>query len=593
MTRPPLQLLAGVSTRLAVLRLVVASTLALLTCGAVRFGRDDPSYLPWGVWLSMLLVICTVIHHVGSMFGPRRFPLRRWMDIPLTSLEACFFVGLLLWFIVDLKSPYQPKDALISPETVLILVFICAVALGLVMLLFLEVAELRSTSRRAWTDRVDVAQMSQDPWWKYAAFTLLGRKLWEARVPGESSWLSVFRGIFTVLAIATMIAFATYQVIYSPVAEMGMIPHRQFRTPFFPEELLELDSRANWTVVVLWQVREGALKSIQDAVSIDWSFDTGYYINSTACDAMVPAQGNCDSDSANLFDLECLQSKPPTGWNDCVGWDSPPPLRAIRVRVDFTDLFPPGDSSRSQRDEVSQAVHIYVGLAEQFDAVTTATRPIHLFSGTNLLSVVDVVIRQRLKSPGLATLGFETRDSAFIIEPLYTVTNNWSNNTNRNIGTLTISQENLRSEWTVIQDFRTKSVLAGLSGVGGLGSLFSTLLVIFLGTLLMRAAMRSKEYSPLGLLHSGMSDKMAKACREKYPELEADIIRLQRNPGLVAYLFDTLVDMGPIGHHEATPKVEGHSTPRESAEMVELVPFDVQKRGDEDASLNLGVLEKS
>lgn len=59
-----------------------------------------------------------------------------------------------------------------------------------------------------------------------------------------------------------------------------------------------------------------------------------------------------------------------------------------------------------------------------------------------------------------------------------------------------------------------------------------------------------KESSPLGLLHIGMNDKLIQACREKYPELQADIERFRRDPGLVLYLFDTLVALGPLEHLE-------------------------------------------
>lgn len=47
-----------------------------------------------------------------------------------------------------------------------------------------------------------------------------------------------------------------------------------------------------------------------------------------------------------------------------------------------------------------------------------------------------------------------------------------------------------------------------------------------------------------------MNDKMIQACREKYPELEADVERFRENPGLVVYLLDTLVAMGPLEHLE-------------------------------------------
>ncbi|KAJ3532956.1 hypothetical protein NMY22_g7534 [Coprinellus aureogranulatus] len=474
-------------------------------------------------------------------------------------------------------------NSIVPQETVLLMVFICALALGLSLLLLLKIMELRYTPEGRWSDKVDVAHISQEPWWKYPVFALLGRKLWRSRVPGQSDWLSIVRGISAVLAILMMIAFATYQIILSPVAEMGMVPHRQFRARFLPESIIRLENQANWTVAVMWETRSDAARTLAEAVTVDWDFDTDTYNGGPTCGTVVSIAGECDG--PGLSNYECLQSRP--DWVQCSGWGIAPTLQTIRIKIDFAGLFPPGNSAGGRRDKISDAARIYVGLAEEFDPVATATRPIQLFPGTDLLSVVDVVIRQRLSSPGLATLGFESHNSILIVDPVYTITNGFANSTSPDIGTISITRENIKSEWIVIQDFRAKSVLTGLSGVGGLGSFLSTLLVIFLGTSLMRAVMRSKEYSPLGLLHSGMSDKMAKACREKYPELEADILQLQKNPGVVAYLFDTLVDMGPIGHREVMHNVEGHSLPRENSEMVELVPFTGQKPGGEDVGPNL------
>ena len=59
-----------------------------------------------------------------------------------------------------------------------------------------------------------------------------------------------------------------------------------------------------------------------------------------------------------------------------------------------------------------------------------------------------------------------------------------------NIGRLGFTLQDAINELTILQDFRSKSVLSGLSALGGLGSLLSTMLAMLLGTTLGRAISR-------------------------------------------------------------------------------------------------------
>lgn len=58
-----------------------------------------------------------------------------------------------------------------------------------------------------------------------------------------------------------------------------------------------------------------------------------------------------------------------------------------------------------------------------------------------------------------------------------------------NVATMTITIDYGGDKVKVNEEFRDKSVVSGLSAVGGLGSLLSTMFVILLGTSLMRATM--------------------------------------------------------------------------------------------------------
>jgi hypothetical protein len=53
---------------------------------------------------------------------------------------------------------------------------------------------------------------------------------------------------------------------------------------------------------------------------------------------------------------------------------------------------------------------------------------------------------------------------------------------NLNISTLHIAYQGPPGEWRIIEDYREKSVLNGLSAAGGLGSFLSLLCAILFGT---------------------------------------------------------------------------------------------------------------
>ena len=41
---------------------------------------------------------------------------------------------------------------------------------------------------------------------------------------------------------------------------------------------------------------------------------------------------------------------------------------------------------------------------------------------------------------------------------------------------------------------------------------------------------------------------MAEQCEREYPALKSDIKQLEEKPGIIAYLFNTLIDIEPLGY---------------------------------------------
>lgn len=87
----------------------------------------------------------------------------------------------------------------------------------------------------------------------------------------------------------------------------------------------------------------------------------------------------------------------------------------IIVTVNYTDLWDPAQFARDTRlgfaDAPStRAVRAYPQVdTTSIQQVLDETDPVFLYQGTHLLCTTDIALRQRLRAPRLATLGFEVR----------------------------------------------------------------------------------------------------------------------------------------------------------------------------------------
>lgn len=123
-------------------------------------------------------------------------------------------------------------------------------------------------------------------------------------------------------------------------------------------------------------------------------------------------------------------------------------------------------------------------------------------------------------------------------------------------------------------------MLSGLSALGGLGSLLSTMLAMLLGTTLGRAISRKPKFSPskrgscltpsvpgakpnspFGFLHNfkSLQRQMVEECDEKYPALREDIRRFEKERGVFAYLLDTLIDFDTLRNGNPQTRTSGTS----------------------------------
>jgi hypothetical protein len=140
-----------------------------------------------------------------------------------------------------------------------------------------------------------------------------------------------------------------------------------------------------------------------------------------------------------------------------------------------------------------------------------------------------------------------------------------------NISTLRIASQIDPREWTVIQDYRDKSILGGIAAVGGLGSFLSVFFVIWFGGSLFGIIFRksfvselqhkkdmandsswlregTKPLTPFGIFHhlENQKARLSTSTNEKYRALRSDLQSLKENPGLLSFVFDALIDLDII-----------------------------------------------
>ncbi|KAJ3541079.1 hypothetical protein NMY22_g4034 [Coprinellus aureogranulatus] len=493
--------------------------------------------------IAMVSIVITVIHNLGTAFGPRLFPLAFCPDVTLAAFEIAARVYVASYHSRLYSASENPFNVIGYIPKLLVVAYVGSwlLAASLIALLALKVLHMISirATHSVWS-RLDIADLPQYPWWKHPLQGLFGIAMWSPNVPGEPNWLTLVRGALAAISVCALAAFGVYSAVVGPISEIGVAPSRQYRASAVPASFRNLRLHPSWKIVLIQSQRQGATASLSSAVTV------------------VSWWGTSDQGPS-----ECQVEKETLQWQRFIStWDvavatcSQSTTEDIDVAsatfditVNHTGLV--GDTP----DWALNSVSVFVGLTEDIDIVFSNTEPVMLIQGTRALAVVDIAYRQNLKPVALATLGFENLETFMVASIKQTMPDPRSSMENDiTISTLRIIMQDITSGINIIQEYRGKSVFTGLSFVGGLGSFLSTLLVILLGTSLMGAVIRSKPHSPFGILHNfrALQVQMVTECERVYPSLRRDIEDLEKNPGVVAYILNTLLDMEPLGYRAQT-----------------------------------------
>ena len=60
----------------------------------------------------------------------------------------------------------------------------------------------------------------------------------------------------------------------------------------------------------------------------------------------------------------------------------------------------------------------------------------------------------------------------------------------------------------------------------------------------------AKPNGPFGFVHTlgSVKREMAEQCDREYPALKSDVKQLEEKPGVIAYIFNTLINIEPLGY---------------------------------------------
>ncbi|KAJ3526506.1 hypothetical protein NMY22_g10136 [Coprinellus aureogranulatus] len=407
--------------------------------------------------------------------------------------------------------------------------------------------------------------------WKYAAESLLGRTPWEARIPGEAGWIIYTRGSLTMIAIFILFIFGLYAVLWQPLAELALTPLNTMHTEGM--DGLQTTKPFGWSLIAMWKTRWRADGDPAPSLFNSSSVTMLPLVDDPDKNACVPSAYHNDIDYTD-FEIVIFKCNRSTSdfWQSHSGailqtWLRNSISPDLQLTVNFTNLLSSGATLGNVTSVIEDAVLIFIGLTDNPPDVINIADATPLFPGMNLLSVATPHYRQRLQPAEAATLGIETYRTYLAAELSFTMTNPFISLNDINAGTATLHVAACADigDWVVVQEFRAHSILDGLSRLGGLGSLISTLLVLLLGSSLMQSVIGTKPYSPFGVLHR--KEKVLEACRRNYPALYRELEQLEADVhgrGILAFILDTLIDISPTGNMTpGRPHEESQETGRE------------------------------
>lgn len=536
--------------------------------------RLEILYAVLAVW-GMGTLFLILLHHLLCSLGPQVAPLPAWIDLILMFFEIVpfFVLSSVLFHAVTMKVELLPTGVAFG----LLVAF--ALAISLFILFILKLLDIVRTKGQDWKKTVDVCPQLHETssgkivWWAYIGSVLLGRRPWEEKLTGEGLAIRAFRGILTLSIVVLLFLYGAYTIVLLPIAEAPLVPIAEYRGTIREGFAVIMPV---WKLIILHSASDVAgpegSTAFLDATSVTATWDEGIEGTVPECTpTLIDLESYIWPDTSpfvrvvNGFKAVSFQCTRPVSNNF---WETdyqqtsgdPDSLQPdLQLKVDFTGLLP--QNTRKGRSRMYHAVLVYVALDEDITKVIRSSHPTYLLPGMHLLGVAEPFIRQSSSNIALSTMGYEVHDTFVAVRMREISTNpgpipgvDVSAAGNPNISSMLIVRGPQLMDDVVYQDNRTKSVISGLSTLGGLGSILSTLLAILFGAGLTRTIIRTKPLSAFGLLHAleSAEARINEECERRYPRLRDEIAALKKDPGVLAFVFDNLIDIDALGFNRTT-----------------------------------------
>ncbi|KAJ2931019.1 hypothetical protein H1R20_g6097, partial [Candolleomyces eurysporus] len=476
-----------------------------------------------------------VLHHLLSAFGPRFIPLFTWLDLLLMLSELAFGIVAVVGFWAYVENyRWFPKRAIGGIFSIWLLTILLAV------LLCTKVIQLVDARGSTFSQRLDILRdrVSDGPGQERLKRLSGGESISWWR--GEPFWIAFLRGLLALLVIASLAIFGLFEIVLEPVSEMGLTPHRVFRSEYLPLTF-------NSTTPIVWNL----IVRLRESISLMplWSVPTGKDPSQgpfgpeceiiEATQDMLPKYVNLEYVEVVIFHCPPRVPIPPDQAYSFhpLSHDRANTRPNLFLKANFTGLMAPGVFPNTRADMIFDSLKVYLALTNNTEDALLTTRPIPLLPGSNLVGVADLMLYDTFMIADIPYTGPEpgVNDPRFRLRVP----------TGTDVATLRIACQSDPREWTVIQDYRNKSILGGIAALGGLGAFLSIFFVIWFGNSLLGIVYRTKPLTPFGIFHhlENQKARLSTSTNEKYGALRSDLQSLKENPGLLTFIFDTLIDL--------------------------------------------------
>ncbi|KAH6919200.1 hypothetical protein BKA70DRAFT_1417177 [Coprinopsis sp. MPI-PUGE-AT-0042] len=564
----------------AVIRLVCVSALTVIAFHPINartwYNRYDSTSGPYIEMAPMLVIF---VHHVSSALGRHIF-LPGGVDLALLCAEF----GWEIFRLVSIKTatdgdgtaytvaPGNTDAGLKTTFGVKEAIFVIAMGWIIVLLLGIVLILCRLRVYRAgWKGlitRVDVysdnwidapsmdrtlEEQSKDskskhsifkgsrtpqegmPWWRYPRDILLGRSLWKPIIPGESRWTTIPRGAVASLGVLVLLPFIFSSLILEPCFELNRFPVREYRGVGLQENGFEISGEPVVLVVFSDHVKDKPKGFMASVVSVK-----AIHRTSEAFD-----EGG-DNYNVTKASSEC-------DWSE-------PEYPSLRMRgqslLVYTCSAP--DELIATFNASMFAPPLLLGIyfwAYDIEGTLEELDPTLFIPGSNLLALGGRPYwRERFRKATWSIFGWDDTQ----IFPLFPVeflipdpqVNGYGLASGESIATIRAPTRYERDGAVMrsIRDEREKSVLKGVSSVGGLGTFISAFCTFLFGTSLLQILLGHKPLSPFGLIHTlkRPRENIVSECGQKFAALQEEIEALERRPGILKFLLSTMIDINLI-----------------------------------------------